>query len=96
MPTDKQSKGLRASLVLSTVAEIAKRLGLAKPLISFSTKRILSEKVKRKAFRGYTPTEHDVFVATFGKSGTNWMMQIAQQIAYRGEAEFEHIHHVVP
>jgi hypothetical protein len=52
--------------------------------------------VKRRAFAGYEATEQDVFVATFGKSGTNWMMQIAQQIAYRGAAEFAHIHDMVP
>ena len=76
--------------------QVAKRVGLAKPLASFALHKILSEKVKRRAFAGYEPTEHDVFVATFGKSGTNWMMQIAQQIAYRGAAEFAHIHDMVP
>jgi hypothetical protein len=33
--------------------------------------------------------------APFGKSGTHWMMRIAQQIAHRGEAEFDHIHDLV-
>ena len=51
---------------------------------------------KSRSFAGYVPTENDVFVATFGKSGTNWMMQIAQQIACFGAAEFEHIHDLVP
>ncbi len=50
---------------------------------------------KSRSFSRYTPTAHDVFVATFAKSGTNWMMQIGQQIAYFGEAEFEHIHDLV-
>ncbi|MEO1933389.1 MAG: sulfotransferase domain-containing protein, partial [Myxococcales bacterium] len=58
--------------------------------------RMRGTKLKKKAFKGYQPTEHDVFVATFAKSGTNWMMQIAQQISHRGDAEFEHIHAVVP
>ena len=44
----------------------------------------------------YTPTEHDVMVCSFFKSGTNWMMQIVTQIAHRGHAEFDHIHDLVP
>lgn len=50
----------------------------------------------RAAFAGYTPTERDVVVATYMKSGTNWAMQICQQLAYRGAAEFDHIHDLVP
>ena len=50
---------------------------------------------KSQAFAGYEPGAHDVFVATFARSGTNWMMQIAQQIACYGSAEFEHIHDLV-
>jgi hypothetical protein len=56
---------------------------------------MFSQASKARAFASYRPTRHDVFVATFGKSGTNWMMQISQQIAYRGEAEFDHIHDLV-
>jgi hypothetical protein len=48
------------------------------------------------AFDGYTPTQHDVFVCSFFKSGTTWLLQMATQIAYRGQAEFENIHHAVP
>jgi hypothetical protein len=51
---------------------------------------------KNNPFSGYQPTAHDVFVATYVKSGTNWMMQIVHQLAFRGEGEFEHIHCVVP
>lgn len=46
--------------------------------------------------RRYTPGPSDVFVTTFVKSGTNWAMQICQQLASRGAAEFEHIHRLVP
>jgi hypothetical protein len=35
-------------------------------------------------------------VATYAKSGTNWMMQIAHQLAFHGKGEFDHIHCVVP
>ena len=47
-------------------------------------------------FPPYEPTAHDVFVCSYFKSGTNWTMQIAVQIAYRGRAEFGHIHELVP
>ncbi len=42
------------------------------------------------------PAEHDVLICSYFKSGTNWTMQIAVQVAYRGRAEFEHIHELVP
>jgi len=46
--------------------------------------------------KDYVPTEHDVFICSYFKSGTNWTMQIAVQIAYRGRAQYEHIHELVP
>lgn len=46
--------------------------------------------------RDYVPTAHDVLICSYFKSGTNWTMQIAVQIAFRGRAEFEHIHDLVP
>ena len=51
---------------------------------------------KRNPFKSYVPDEHDVIVATYAKSGTNWMMQIAHQLLFHGKGEFEHIHDVVP
>jgi sulfotransferase family protein len=50
----------------------------------------------RNPFKGYEPTEHDVFVVTYVKSGTNWMMQLAHQLLFHGKGEYEHIHCVVP
>lgn len=44
----------------------------------------------------YCATAHDVLVCSYYKSGTNWTLQIAVQIAYLGRAEFEHIHDIVP
>ena len=55
-----------------------------------------SATIKTRAFRGYEPTAHDVFVCTYSKSGTYWMLQIVTQIAGRGAAELGHIHDVVP
>jgi len=47
-------------------------------------------------FEGFTPTARDVLVCAYFKSGTNWTMQMALQIAWRGRAQFEHIHDLVP
>ena len=44
----------------------------------------------------YVPASTDVLVCSYFKSGTNWTMQMAVQIAFRGRAEFEHIHDLVP
>jgi aryl sulfotransferase len=47
------------------------------------------------SFGPYQPGPHDVLVCSYFKSGTNWTMQIALQIAHRGNACFEHIHDLV-
>jgi len=83
-------------MIANVMLQIGKRIGFGKRMVGAIIERMFSPEMKARAFAGYTPTEHDVFVATFGKSGTNWMMQIAQQIAHRGAAEFPHIHAVVP
>jgi hypothetical protein len=46
--------------------------------------------------KSYVPSTHDVLICSYFKSGTNWTMQIATQIAYRGRAHFDHIHELVP
>lgn len=53
-------------------------------------------KVLTRFPRAYQPQPHDVLICSYFKSGTNWTMQIAVQIAHRGRAEFEHIHDLVP
>lgn len=47
------------------------------------------------SFGSYQPGAHDVLVCSYFKSGTNWTMHIAVQIAHRGNAQFEHIHDLV-
>jgi hypothetical protein len=49
-----------------------------------------------KRMERYEPTDHDVMICSYFKSGTNWTMQMAVQVAYRGKADFEHIHDIVP
>ena len=61
--------------------------------------RGLSRRMTR--FMGQFPkdcvlTEHDVLICAYFKSGTNWTMQIATQIAYKGRASYDHIHELVP
>ncbi len=51
---------------------------------------------KKNPFGNYVPTEHDVFVAVYVKSGTNWTMQIVQQLLNHGKSEYQHIHDVIP
>ena len=67
-------------------------LALARQGVRFGNSK---ERIAR-SLQGFTPSARDVIVATYVKSGTNWMMQIALQIAWRGAAEFEHIHDLVP
>jgi len=49
---------------------------------------------KHNPFQNYVASCHDVFVAAYVKSGTNWMMQIAHQLLNHGKGEFGHIHDV--
>jgi len=70
------------------------KLGFESVLVSMMNRGQTRKKVK-EAFQDYVPTEHDVFVSSFAKSGTNWMMQIAHQVSFRGNGEYEHIHDVV-
>lgn len=61
----------------------------------------IGHKMRQKLIAGndfgdYQPTQHDVVVCTYPKCGTNWTMQIAYQIAMRGQGEFAHIHDVIP
>jgi hypothetical protein len=83
-------------LFVALIGQVGKRLGFGRQMLRLANRQALAASDKEEAFAGYRATRHDVFVATFGKSGTNWMMQIAQQITHRGESEFERIHDVVP
>lgn len=75
---------------------LAGKLGLSRQTLRAMTSQMQSTKIKQRAFKGYRPTKHDVLVCTYAKSGTYWTLQIAHQIAHRGQGEFEHIHEVVP
>jgi hypothetical protein len=88
--------GVFVDCVFAPLMWTAQKLGVAdKMLARFSDKRDL-EFVKKNPFRGYVPGPQDVFVMTYAKSGTNWMMQIVHQLIHHGKGEFDHIHNVVP
>jgi hypothetical protein len=74
----------------------AQKLGLAEKMLASISDKREQEFVKKNPFRGYLPRPQDVFVMTYPKSGTNWMMQIVHQLIYHGEGEFDHIHNLVP
>jgi hypothetical protein len=93
----KPSKSLKKDpLLQSILLEFAKHIGLAKVIVWWVIVRSLLAKKKNKVLDGYKPDKSDVFVATYYKSGTNWMLQIGQQIADLGDSKFSHIHDVVP
>jgi hypothetical protein len=76
--------------ILRPVTAVLRWFGLWPRLLSRGLARMHQD------FGPYKPNEHDVLVCSYFKSGTNWSMQIALQIAYQGAAEFEHIHDLVP
>lgn len=82
--------------VMTPVVQILERLGVTARLLRSVNARYQKQLAKRNPFKRYVPTEHDVIVATYAKSGTNWMMQIAHQLLFHGKGEFNHIHDVVP
>ena len=58
--------------------------------------RMAAKSQEGMGFGDYLPTARDVVACSYFKSGTNWLMQMTTQIAWRGRAEFEHIHDLVP
>ncbi len=82
-------------ILLIPINWFMKLIGQPGFLFNFIGKRGANPKKLAKIFEGYIPDEGDVFVSTFSKSGTNWMMQISHQIAWHGEGEYENIHDAV-
>ena len=82
--------GLLASLVWSF-----NRFGKADLIFRVIRKSQRIKQAKAKPFGRYQLSARDVIVAVYGKSGTNWTMQIAHQLLNHGKADFDHIHSVV-
>jgi len=82
--------------VVAPVVYVFEGLGITERVLRNAHAGQQKRLAKRNPFKSYVPDEHDVIVATYAKSGTNWMMQIAHQLLFHGKGEFEHIHDVVP
>lgn len=82
--------------LLSALVRVGTFMGRGVPMLNFVAGKVFLDESTPPPLRGYTPTRDDVFITTFAKSGTNWAMQMAQQIIGHGASEFEHIHEVVP
>jgi Sulfotransferase domain len=106
MPYKRSSPPLPAQVVMGLMMDYFMR-----PMIKFQewrgrdhAVRVLSRLAngnhermrKRNPFRGYVPGSQDVFVMTYAKSGTNWMMQVAHQLIHHGKGEYDHLHDLVP
>src|SRR5258706_8289847 len=76
--------------------KISERRGAAVKLFSNFGRQQRKRLEKKNPFRGYGPGPQDVFVMTYAKSGTNWMMQIAHQLIYHGKSDYAHLHDLVP
>ena len=88
--------GVFSECVFAPIMWGTQKLGIAEKMLASVSDKREQEFVKKNPFRGYVPGPQDVFVMTYAKSGTNWMMQIVYQLIHHGEGEFDHIHDVVP
>lgn len=82
--------------VVAPLVYVFERMGVTERVLRNAHAQQQKQLAKKNPFKSYVPDEHDVFVATFAKSGTNWMMQIAHQLLFHGKGEFNHIHDVAP
>src|SRR5215471_19159252 len=88
--------GLMIDGIMRPIVRMMDKLGRADRIFRGFSQRAKKQISEKNPFKGYTPTEHDVFAAVYIKSGTNWTMQIVHQLLNHGLAEYDHIHSVVP
>ncbi len=88
--------GLFMDYGLRPIVRLQERRGGAVRMLSRIGRRSHQRARDNNPLRGYVPGPQDVFVMTFAKSGTNWMMQIVHQLIHHGRGEFDHLHDVVP
>ena len=105
-----RSRGARSLATVVRGAQLAAVYGVAVPALRTVEAVGLGGRVLRTAngalrrrmtdqlegFGDDRPAADDVVVATYPKSGTNWMLQVAHQVATQGAGTFEHVHDVVP
>jgi len=85
-----------ADFVMPPIVRTLERSGHLPALLAKEQQRREQTISRRNPFRIYEPEPQDVFVMTYPKSGTNWILQIAFQLIHHGQGEFDHIHSVVP
>jgi len=88
--------GLVMDGVMRPMIRLQERRGAAVRMMARMATRQQERVQRTNPFRGYVPGPQDVFVMTYAKSGTNWMMQIAHQLIYHGQGDYEHLHDLVP
>ncbi len=88
--------GVFVEWFFTPVMWVMQKLGRVEKMMASVSDKREQEVIKKNPLRGYTPGKEDVFVMTYPRSGTNWMMQIVYQLIHHGEGEFDHIHSVVP
>ena len=88
--------GLGMYGIMRPLVRTLEAVGRAERVMAYVGAQAHREQQKKNPFRDYTPGPQDVFVMTYAKSGTNWMLQIAHQLIHHGKADFEHIHDVIP
>jgi hypothetical protein len=81
---------------MKPIIRLQERRGKAVRMLGKIATQQLERVRKKNPFRGYVPGPQDIFVMTYAKSGTNWMMQIAHQLIYHGKGEYDHLHDLVP
>ncbi len=88
--------GLWTQCVFAPIMRGTEKFGGAEKMLADFSRRREEEFIRKNPFRGYKPGPQDVFVMTWAKSGTNWMLQIVYQLIHHGKGEYDHIHSVVP
>jgi hypothetical protein len=88
--------GLVVDYAIRPLIKYNERRGKAVRLMSQVARRNHEQMRKNNPLAAYVPGPQDVFVMTYAKSGTNWMMQIAHQLIHHGKGEYGHLHDVVP
>jgi hypothetical protein len=74
---------------------LLERLGLTPKLLDLAGSATQLSHPYEVRWRGFEPGASDVFVCSYFKSGTNWMLQLAYQVVHRGCGDFEHLYDVV-
>jgi len=88
--------GIGMEQLFGSAIRFQERRGRAVRTFSAIAGRLEKRARRKNPLRNYVPGPQDVFVMTYAKSGTNWMMQIAHQLIYHGKGEYDHLHEIVP